>query len=437
MEIEQTAENTLAEDLQFDRQHIWHPYSSTMANMPLFYIESASGVHLHLKDGRKLIDGMASWWCVIHGYNHPVLNQAIISQTKKMAHVMFGGLTHAPAITLAQKLIAMTPPGLQTLFFADSGSVAVEVAMKMAVQYWRAQENKQRKKFITIRSGYHGDTTGAMSVCDPVTGMHQLFNGVIAEQIFLPAPACRYGEQHHESDIQALKNILSQHKHEIAAMILEPVVQGAGGMRFYSADYLRRAWELCKEANILFIADEIATGFGRSGKLFACEHADICPDIMCLGKALTGGYMTLAATLCTKEVDQTISAKGAFMHGPTFMGNPLACSVANASLDLLQQNNWKEQVQRIEKRLKQGLHPCKAFSHVNDVRVLGAIGVVELTTPVDMRIIQPLFVEHGVWVRPFGKLVYLMPPYVIDNDQLDTLCQAVCRVISRGEKNTE
>ena len=418
-----------------DRKYIWHPYSAMDTDMPLFAVASAHSVRIQLHDGRELIDGMASWWCVIHGYNHPVINRAIEQQLQKMSHVMFGGLTHQPAVTLAEKLVAITPEPLQCVFFADSGSVAIEVAMKMAIQYWHAKGQVTRQQFLTIRHGYHGDTFGAMSVCDPVSGMHSLFSKMLPHQFFVDAPDCKFGETCTDSDLANFKNTLHGHINEIAAVIMEPIVQGAGGMRFYSADYLRGVRQLCDENNVLLILDEIATGFGRSGKLFACEHAAIAPDIMCVGKALTGGYMTLAATLCTRDIAQQISSSdpGVFMHGPTFMANPLACAAANASIDLLLQSNWQQNVQRIERALHTGLAPCKNLSAVRDVRVLGAIGVVEMKLPVNMRTIQPAFVEAGVWVRPFGKLIYLMPAFIMNDDDLQRLTAAVCAVVANLE----
>jgi adenosylmethionine-8-amino-7-oxononanoate aminotransferase len=417
--------------IQGDKSHVWHPYAS-MGTGPVYPVASASGVRLTLADGRQLIDGMASWWCAVHGYNHPVLNKALEDQLQDMAHVMFGGLTHAPAVKLARRLVEITPPSLEKVFFTDSGSVAVEVAMKMALQYWQAL-GQTRSRFLTVRNGYHGDTFGAMSVCDPVTGMHSLFQGNLSRQLFAPAPAPAFGQPCRDEDMEEFSRILVQQQRNIAAVILEPVVQGAGGMHFYSADYLHRVRDLCDEHDVLLILDEIATGFGRTGKLFACEHAAISPDILCLGKALTGGYMTLAATLVTEEISDVISnhPPGVFMHGPTFMANPLACSLANASIELLLDSNWQAAVARIQNGLVSGLAPCRKLDSVEQVRVLGAIGVVELKHPVDMQRIQPAFVEQGVWVRPFGKLVYLMPPFIIDDDDLHSLCTAVTEVIRR------
>jgi len=402
------------------------------SDMPVFPVASAEGVRIKLADGRELIDGMSSWWCAIHGYNHPVLNQAITEQLDKMSHVMFGGLTHEPAARLAARLVELTPAGLDTVFFADSGSVSVEVALKMAIQYWLSKNIRGRSRFITLRSGYHGDTFGAMSVCDPVTGMHSLFDDTLMQQIFVPAPACKFGDDCRPDDIAEFEKALGDNHDYLAAVILEPVVQGAGGMRFYSPDYLKQVRALCDQYDVLLIADEIATGFGRTGKLFACEHASISPDILCVGKALTGGYLTLAATLTTAEVSRVISKgnPGVFMHGPTFMANPLACKVANASIDLLLSTDWQEKIKQIQDWLEQGLARCRLLPAVRDVRVLGAIGVVELHDPVDMKSIQPALVDEGVWVRPFGNLVYLMPPYIIEQQDLHVLTEAVFKVVS-------
>lgn len=413
--------------LALDRQHVWHPYAGIDDGLPLYSVQSARGCLLQLSDGRELIDGMSSWWSAIHGYNHPVLNTALVAQTQSMAHVMFGGLTHEPAVTLAKTLVDISPAPLRRVFFSDSGSVAVEVAMKMALQYWQGK----RTKFIGLSGGYHGDTFGAMSVCDPVTGMHHLFSDVLMRQHFLPRPSCRFGESCTENDIAPLEKLLQQEGKNIAAVILEPIVQGAGGMWFYSAGYLQRVRALCDEYGILLIADEIATGFGRTGKLFACEHAAIAPDILCVGKALTGGYMSLAATLTTDAVARAVCRGeiGVLMHGPTFMANPLACSVANASIELLLSKNWAADIAHMEKQLCDGLAVLRGKQGVADVRVLGAIGVVELDTAVDMKKIQPLFVEKGVWIRPFGRLVYIMPPYIIDNDGLHALIQKLTEVI--------
>jgi adenosylmethionine-8-amino-7-oxononanoate aminotransferase len=401
------------------------------SDVPVFAVESAHGVRLKLADGRELIDGMSSWWCVIHGYNHPVINAALEAQIHKVSHLMFGGLTHAPAVGLTRQLIEITPANLSSVFYSDSGSVAVEVAMKMAIQYWHAKGHPQRQRFISLHCGYHGDTFGAMSVCDPDTGMHSLFSDVLSKNTFVAQPRCRFGEPCTDHDIAPLAQALDKHADHTAAVILEPIVQGAGGMWFYSAEYLQRARELCDHYDVLLITDEIATGFGRTGKLFACEHAGIAPDIMCIGKALTGGYLTLAATLTSKSVSNAIDQgePGVFMHGPTFMANPLACTAALTSIRLLLESPWQENIYRIEQGLNKGLAPCRESAQVQDVRVLGAIGVVEMKRAVDMNSITRAFVEAGVWVRPFGKLVYLMPPFIISDDDLARLTDAVAKVV--------
>lgn len=419
--------------ISLDQAHVWHPYASMDNPPPAYPVASAEGVRLTLTDGRELIDGMASWWCAIHGYNHPYINQAMQTQMGNMSHVMFGGITHEPAVKLAQRLVAMTPAGLDKVFFSDSGSVAVEVAIKMALQYWHANSKPEKNRLITIRNGYHGDTFGAMAVCDPVNGMHSLFTSVLPQHYFCAAPPLGFERPCTDEDLAELKAQLEANHQHIAALILEPIVQGAGGMRFYSPSWLKGAAELCQHYDVLLIADEIATGFGRSGALFACDHADVQPDIMCLGKAITGGTISFAATLTSAHIATTISRGEAscFMHGPTFMGNPMACAIANASLDLLEQNNWQAQVANLEQGLEQLLAPAREFAFVEDVRVLGAIGVVQVQEPVDLGRIQKMLVEEGVWVRPFGKLVYVMPPYVMNDEDLAQLCGGMLRALQR------
>jgi len=435
-----TSTKTNEELLQFDKEHVWHPYTSMSSPLPSYLVESANGVYINLANGNSLIDGMSSWWSVLHGYNHPKLNAALVEQSTRMSHIMFGGLTHPSAITLCEKLIALTPQGLDKVFLCDSGSVSVEVAMKMALQYWHSKANQKEQtltktKLLTVKNGYHGDTFAAMSVCDPVTGMHQIFEQVLMQNYFAPAPTIKFGEQWHSGDTKELTQLFKQHHNELAAFIIEPIVQGTGGMRFYHPDYLSACRQLCDQYDVLLIVDEIATGFGRTGKLFACEWANISPDIMCLGKTLTGGYMTLAATLCTKEIANTISTGEArcFMHGPTFMGNALACAVANASIDLLFENNWQGQVQIIEDKLKELLLPLKTNTRVKDARVLGSIGAIECLQAVNVAVIQKRFVELGVWIRPFGPLIYIIPPLIINRDELTTLVNAISIVLEEDD----
>ncbi len=421
---------TPEELLAYDAEHVWHPYSSMSNPQAMLAVESAEGVYLQLTDGTRLIDGMSSWWSALHGYNHPKLNQALIDQSQKMSHVMFGGLTHEPAVTLAKKLIDMTCDNLQHVFFADSGSVAVEVSIKMALQYWSAKKGSAKAKLLTVRNGYYGDTFGAMAVCDPVNGMHGKFNNVLADHIFAEAPATTSNDWK-DGYIDDFKQKLSENHQEVAAVIIEPMVQNAGGLRFYHPEYLQQVRQLCDEYDVLLILDEIATGFGRTGTLFAYEQANIQPDILVLGKALTGGYMTLAAVLTSAKVVKGIEAdgQGVLMHGPTFMANPLACSVANASIDLLLESEWQANVKAIETQLKEELAFCSPLGCVKEVRVKGAIGVVELHEPIDTAWSQPLFTELGVWLRPFGKLVYLMPPFVINEKELRQLTSAVFEVL--------
>jgi adenosylmethionine-8-amino-7-oxononanoate aminotransferase len=424
-----------AELLSLDREHVWHPYASAVDPLPVYPVASASGVRLRLFDGTELVDGMSSWWSAIHGYRVPELERALAEQAGQMAHVMFGGLTHEPAVRLCAKLVELTPAPLRKVFLSDSGSVAVEVAIKMALQYWQGRKIHAKTKLLTLRGGYHGDTLGAMSVCDPVTGMHSLFRSTLPVQRFADAPVTSgFDEPWDDAHAADFERVLGEHAADIAAVIFEPIVQGAGGMRFHSPGFVRRARELCDRHGVLLILDEIATGFGRTGRLFACEHAGVAPDIMCVGKALTGGVLSLAATLCTDEVANGVCAAPphALMHGPTFMGNPLACSAALASIELLLSSPWRARVRSIGVQLESELAACRALPGVADVRQLGAIGVVELARAVDMRAVTAALVARGVWLRPFGKLVYTMPPYVIEPRDLTTITSAIRDVVRGG-----
>jgi len=423
-------------DIEFDKQHIWHPYTSIGDPLPVYGVTHTDKNKLYLDDGTELIDGMASWWSAIHGYNHPKIVSAIQEQAQTMCHVMFGGITHAPAVELCKKLVELSPEPLQKVFLADSGSVSVEVAIKMALQYWLSKGETNKTKLMTAKKGYHGDTFAAMSVCDPVNSMHSMYQGFLPEHIFVEAPKAGFYDNENEAELAALEQAFEQHSNEVAAFIIEPIVQNAGGMNFYHPSYLKKLKTLCDKYHVLLILDEIATGFGRTGKMFACEHANISPDIMCIGKALTGGAMTLSATLATEDVAVGISQgeAGVLMHGPTFMGNPLACSAANASLELLQENDWLSQINRIEQTMNTHLSQCSELDAVANVRVLGGIGVVQVKRAVDVAKIQKYFIrEHKVWIRPFGRLIYIMPPYISTNEDIMALCSAIYQAISTEE----
>lgn len=415
---------------EFDKKHIWHPYTSMSKPIPVVEVISAKGVRLKLSNGKEIIDGMSSWWCALHGYNVFKINRAIKKQIRKMSHIMFGGITHEPAVKLSKLLIDITPPGLEKVFLCDSGSVAVEVAMKMAIQYWYSVGKKNKNKFLTVKNGYHGDTFNAMSVCDPINGMHNIYGDVLPKNYFVSKPSIRFEESWDKRDLYEMEKSLIDHGEDICAVIIEPIVQGAGGMHFYNKDYLTYLRELCSKYKVLLICDEIATGFGRTGELFACNHSNITPDIMTLGKAMTGGYMTGAAVITTSEVGKGISKNGGvFMHGPTFMGNPLMCTVSYTSIKLLLKSSWKKRVKNIEDILKQELEKCSYLTNVKDVRVLGAIGVIEMKMSLDVSFLQKQFIKEGIWIRPFGKLIYIMPPFIIRNKELRKLTSGLYKVV--------
>ena len=417
-----------------DKLFVWHPYASAIDKNPIYGVNKAKGVYIYLDSGEKVIDGMSSWWCVINGYNHPVLNKAIKDQVDKFSHVMFGGFTHKPATDLAKKINEITPKSLQKVFFSDSGSISVEVAMKFAIQYWHSKNLLSKKKFLTVRKGYHGDTMGTMSVSDPTNGMHSIFEKSLLKQLYVSCPEdIKTYTRNSSKSLKEMEKTLKEKNKKIAAVVIEPILQGAGGMRIYHPDYLVQLRKLCTKYNVLLILDEIATGFGRTGKLFGFKHANIVPDILCLGKSITGGYMSLAATVVSKKIAKSISDKdpGIFMHGPTYMANPLACSVALANINLLFSYDWEKKVKNIEKLLKTGLEKIAKNSAIENFRVIGAIGVLEMKNKVDVGSIQKKFVNHGIWLRPFSNLIYIMPPYIISQKDLKFLIRQLETVINK------